>query len=68
MTAGWAMVYSSNQSYEVEWVKSLLADQGIDSIIMNKQDAAYLIGEFEVYVATGDVLEARQIIIQFKGE
>ena len=47
---------------------ALLADNEIESIIMNKQDSAYLFGEIEVYVSPADAFKARQLIIQFKGE
>jgi len=68
MTAEWVMVYSSNRSYEVEMVKAFLTDNEIECISMNKQDSAYLFGEIEIYVSTANALEARQLIIQFKGE
>ena len=68
MVSDWGMVYSSNQLYDVELVKALLTDNEIESVSMNKQDSAYHFGEIEIYVSTANVLKARQLIIQFKGE
>jgi hypothetical protein len=68
MSTEWVKVYSSNQIYEIEMVKALLADNEIEGISMNKQDSAYLFGEIEVYVTSENAFNARQLIIQFKGE
>jgi len=68
MTDDWVKVYSSNQLYETELVKAILDDNEIGSIIMNKQDSAYLFGEIEVYVSAENAFNARQLIIQLKGE
>lgn len=64
----WTMIYSTNQPYEIEMVKGILADNEIECISMNKQDSAYLIGEIEIYVSIADAFNAQQLIIQFKGE
>ena len=61
-------VYSSSQLYEAEMVKSLLADNDIECVIMNKQDSAYMFGEIDIYVPTDKAFTAKQLILELKGE
>ncbi len=64
MDPNWMKVYSSNQLWQVELMKGLLADNGIESIIVNKKDSSYLFGEIELYVNVEDTFAAKQIIIK----
>ena len=68
MLDNWVPVYSSSQLYEAEMVKNLLAENGIECVIMNKKDSVYMFGDIEVYVPTNETLKAKQLIIEFKGE
>jgi hypothetical protein len=68
MEGSWLPVYSSSLLYEAEMIRSLLADNDIECVIMNKQDSAYLFGEIDVYVPTDQVFNAKQLILKFKGE
>ena len=61
-------VYSSSQLYEAEMIKSLLADNDIECVIMNKQDSAYMFGEIDIYVPTDKAFTAKQLILELKGE
>ena len=59
----WEIVFRSRHLYQCEILKSVLADHDIPSVIINKQDSAYvMIGEIELYVKRPDVLRARQIV------
>jgi hypothetical protein len=59
----WEMIFSSSKLYQVEIMKSVLQEENIPAVIVNKQDSAYiLIGEIELYVKIEDVLKAKQII------
>jgi len=68
MSDNWEVIYSTNQLYEAELVKTMLSDNEIDCVIMNKQDSTYRFGEIEVCVPTEGVLKAKQLILEFKGE
>ena len=68
MSDNWEVIYSTNQLYEAELVKTMLGDNEIECVIMNKQDSAYRFGEIEVFVPTEGVLKAKQLILEFKGE
>ena len=68
MEDNWVPVYSSSQLYEAEMIKSLLADNDIGCVIMNKQDSAYMFGEIDIYVPTDKAFTAKQLILELKGE
>lgn len=68
MEDNWVPVYSSSQLYIAEMVKSLLSDNDIECVIMNKQDSAYMFGEIEVYVPTDKSFKAKQLILELIGE
>jgi hypothetical protein len=59
----WIKVYSNPQLYMVEIVKSVLHDNGIETVILNKQDSAYIpIGEVELYAPPQNADIAQNII------
>lgn len=62
MKDNWQKIYSNNLEHKVEIVQAVLKDAGIESVIMNKKDSAYLFGELELYVQADEVMKARQII------
>ena len=62
MKDNWQKIYSNTQEHKVDIVQAVLKDSGINSVIMNKKDSAYLFGELELYVQSDDVMKARQII------
>jgi hypothetical protein len=64
MEEDWKCVYRSGKSYEVEIYHGLLEENGIEAVIINKQDSSYLFGEVELYVKTEDVLDANKIITE----
>ncbi len=69
MLGNWQKVYSTYYNYRAEIIKSVLEDQAIQSVIINKQDTSYQIGQVEVYVTPENVLSAIKIIeddIQFE--
>jgi hypothetical protein len=68
MDPNWIRVYSSRHLWQAEIKKSVLADNDISSVIINKQDSAYLIGEYELYVSVKDAFMANQILIKSEGE
>lgn len=68
MIPDWVCVYSTDKAYHAEVLKSFLEENGIQSIIMNKQDSVYLFGEIELFVSTEDTFLAKQLILSFKSE
>ena len=62
MEINWKKAYSDSLLYRVEITKGVLADNNITSVIVNKQDSAYLFGVIELYVPQDDLLRAINII------
>ena len=60
----WARIYFTNQPYKAEIVKSVLEDDGIRAILIDKIDHAHggAFGEVEVYVQRDNVIPAKHII------
>ena len=62
MSSNWVCIYSSNYVYKVEITQAILAEENIESVVVNKQDSNYLIGEIELHVHPDNALAAKQII------
>ena len=58
----WVCIYSSQFMHKVEIIQALLEEENINSVIYNKQDSSYHIGEIELHVHPDDVLKAKQIV------
>lgn len=58
----WVKVFSSSKAYLVELTHGILEEEGIESVIINKIDSAYLFGESELFVNEEDSIKALQII------
>jgi hypothetical protein len=66
MDSNWSIVYTCGKLYTAEMLKEYLADNGILSIILNKQDSSYHIGDIEVYTQPEDVMKAKVLIEKFE--
>jgi hypothetical protein len=64
----WVKVFSSSKSYLVELTHGVLEEEGIESVIINQIDSAYLFGESELFVKNEDALIALQIISKIESE
>lgn len=63
MEKGWELIYINNQLHKTEIVRLVLADEGIESVSMDKRDSSYIsIGDIEVYVQEENAMLARTII------
>ena len=62
MAENWTSVYNAGLIYKVEIVKAVLADNGIESVIVNKQDSSYLFGDIELHVHADNAIRAIKII------
>lgn len=66
MTPDWVPIYSTGIEYLAELLHQVLSDNGIESVIMNKKDTAYLFGAIEVLVKNEDYNSAIQIAKEFE--
>lgn len=63
MNSDWVKIYSAANNYKVDLVKGLLAENGINSEILDQKDSAFLTGDVELFVETKDLEKARQILV-----
>jgi hypothetical protein len=68
MYTDWVIVFSTPQIYEAEIMKTILAENNIECITVNKRDSMYMVGEVEIYVMTDQVLLAKKIIENHQSE
>ena len=67
MEKGWEQVFLSGQLYKAEIAKSLLENNGINSVILNQVDSVYKIfGNIELYVLEEDEQKALEILKELK--
>ena len=62
MDKNWTSIFSSSNLQKAELVKSLLAHNEIQSVIINHQDSFYKFGEIEVFVNRDDVVKAKFVL------
>ena len=61
----WSILKASNQVFELEMMKGFLLENGIDAVVMNKQDSSYQVfGEGELLVKEEDVQRAKELLNQ----
>lgn len=60
------LLFSSNKLYQVELVREVLMENGIESEIMNKIDSLFPVGEAEVFVSKADEDRARHLISEVR--
>ncbi len=59
-------VYAFNKLYIVEMLKAYLADNQIESIILNQQDSSYHFGDIELFVKKEDEEKTKKLIKIFE--
>jgi len=65
----WVKIYSTDLLYKAEIAKGVLEENGIKSVILNKQDSSYVfVGVIELYVNTEYALKAVNLIKAIKYE
>jgi len=65
----WELLYGTRHLYKAEILKALLEEADIQTVIINKQDSAYItIGEIEVYVNRNEIIKAIDILKRFEAD
>ncbi len=64
MTNNWVKIFSDVYLYKIQIVQSILAEHGIESVYINKQDSAYVVmmAEIELYSLKREALKAVNLI------
>ena len=63
MEKDWVIAYESKQEYLADIARTILSDNDIESVIINKKDSVYSsFGDIEVYVNRDNLIKAKQIL------
>jgi hypothetical protein len=63
MEKDWVLLYSSTIMHDVHLKRIYLAENGIESVIINKKDSIYQsFGDIELYVNRNEILKAKKLI------
>ena len=67
MEKGWENIFNTAEEYLISMAKDLLQESGIESVVINHKDSAYVCwGEYELFVREEKKVEATLIIEQIK--
>ncbi len=65
----WKCVYTTNQVYKAEAVKTFLANENVESVVVNKKDSDFTVfGEVELYVQPENENIALELVKQISIE
>lgn len=62
MDENWTVVYTTNKPWQAEIARQVLEENGINTVVINKQDSSYLIGEAEIYVESKNADTAKTLV------
>ena len=62
MEKGWQRIYFTDKLHLAQIAKSILEDNGIESVIMDKRDSSLKIGEVELFVKEDDMTLAKFLL------
>ena len=63
MEDNWVVVYSSDKAWQAEIAKQVLDDNGIEAVVINKQDSSYhSFGFVEVYASVEDEEKSKELL------
>ncbi|MBN8702507.1 MAG: DUF2007 domain-containing protein [Bacteroidetes bacterium] len=69
MEKDWEKVYSTSQAHQAEMIKTILEENEIECVLINRQDSFYkFIGELDLYVNRDKIIKAKTIINKFSSE
>jgi len=64
MEKNWVRIFTTFNYYQAEMVKQVLAENEIDTVLLNKQDSSHrTFGDIEVYIHQQDFSNAIEIMI-----
>jgi hypothetical protein len=64
MEPNWIKIYTTNKPHEIEFAKSILAEENIDAFVIDKKDSSYIFGEAELYVIEENATKAQLILTE----
>ena len=68
MEKDWQLVYSAKSVIDAEIKRGVLENEGLEPVVMNKQDSSYLFGDVEIYVSKEQFDRAVEILKNAENE
>ncbi|MCF6401805.1 DUF2007 domain-containing protein [Chitinophaga filiformis] len=71
MEKDWVKIYYTNQLFRAEIIRGMLEENGINVVLINRQDSAYLTalpGMVELFVHNSQEADARQLLAEASGD
>lgn len=62
MAQNWTKIYTTSNPIAAELAKQVLEENGIEAVILNKQDSSYHFGEVQVLVPEADTQAAQKLL------
>ncbi len=62
MKEGWTKIYSAGEEYQANLIKSLLENNGLHPVLLDKKDDEFRLGHAEIHVPEEEAEQARKII------
>jgi len=59
-------VYTTGKDYIAVLIRQILADNEIESFVINKKDSTYQFGDIEIYVHRDNVIRSKRLIGEFE--
>lgn len=66
MDENWVLLKSTSDDFTAEIISGMLKENQIETIVMNKRDSEFLLGEVELYVQNSDLEKAKQLLAEHK--
>ncbi|HCT29359.1 MAG TPA: hypothetical protein DIW31_01175 [Bacteroidales bacterium] len=63
MEDNWVSILSTSQPWQADMAKQILAENGIEAVVLNKRDSSYTVfGEIEIYVSQEDAEKSKNLL------
>ncbi len=63
MEDSWISIFSTPHPWQADIAKQILAENGIEAVVLNKQDSSYTVfGEIEVYVSQEYAEKSKELL------
>ncbi len=62
----WISIYETDLEFKAEMVKDILANNGIEAVLLSHKGSAFRLGEIRVMVAPEDSEKAEEIVKNIK--
>ncbi len=64
MKEGWLKIYSGEEEYQANVIKSLLENNGLHPVLLDKKDDEFRLGWADIYISAAEAEKAKEIIDQ----